>query len=188
MVFPDLWWIPVAVSVLLCCMGFYRFVWFMTVGYGLSCAGIGLTMLVMALAAGQAGWLYILQCVLFIIYGIRLGGFLLLRELKNARYREKMRQVGGDVEGNSGDGVRIEAGQYAVHAFTFSGAAMVISPGAKLNVGLGCRSSITFCCSNDTVYDATELRNPGWNSSVTAAPPRTPRRSSTSTFLPARAR
>lgn len=98
MVFPDLWWIPVAVSILLCCMGFYRFVWFMTVGYGLSCAGIGLTMLAMALAAGQLGWLYALQCVLFIIYGVRLGGFLLLRELKNARYREKMRQVGGDVE------------------------------------------------------------------------------------------
>lgn len=46
------------------------------------------------------------------------------------------------------DGVRIEAGQYAVHAFTFSGAAMVISPGAKLNVGLGCRSSITYSYDN----------------------------------------
>ena len=46
------------------------------------------------------------------------------------------------------DGVHIEAGQYAVHAFTFSGAAMVISPGAKLNVGLGCRSSITYSYDN----------------------------------------
>ena len=46
------------------------------------------------------------------------------------------------------DGVRIEAGQYAVHAFTFSGAAMVISPGAKLNVGLACRSSITYSYDN----------------------------------------
>ncbi len=98
MVFPNLWWIPVLVSILLCCMGFYRFVWFMTVGYGLSSAGIGLTMLVMALTGGKLGWLYALQCVLFIVYGIRLGGFLLLREMKNARYREKMRQVGGDVE------------------------------------------------------------------------------------------
>lgn len=98
MVFPDLWWVPAVVSLLLCCMGFYRFVWFMTVGYGLSSAGIGLTMLVMALLNGQCGWLYAAQCVLFVIYGIRLGGFLLLREMKNARYREKMRQVGGDVK------------------------------------------------------------------------------------------
>ena len=98
MVFPDLWWIPVVVSLLLCCIGFYRFVWFMSVGYGVSAAGIGLTMLIMSVAGGQFHWLYALQGVLFIVYGVRLGGFLLLRELKNARYREKMRQVGGDAK------------------------------------------------------------------------------------------
>ncbi|MBQ7064072.1 MAG: DUF1295 domain-containing protein [Firmicutes bacterium] len=98
MVFPDLWWIPVVVSLLLCCMGFYRFVWFMSIGYGISSAGIGLTMLIMALTGKQIGWLYAVQGILFIVYGIRLGGFLLVRELKNVRYREKMRQVGGDVK------------------------------------------------------------------------------------------
>ena len=98
MVFPEYWWIPVIVSFALCAMGFYRFVWFMSVGYGLSSAGIGLCMLIMSIAGGQFHWLYALQCVLFVIYGIRLGGFLLLRELKNAKYREKMRQVGGDVK------------------------------------------------------------------------------------------
>lgn len=46
------------------------------------------------------------------------------------------------------DGVRIEAGQYAVHAFTFSGAAMVISPGAKLNVGLGCEATVAYNYGN----------------------------------------
>ena len=39
-----------------------------------------------------------------------------------------------------------------------------------------------------TVYAATELRKPGWNSSVTAAPPTTARRSRTLTLRPARAR
>ena len=97
MVFPALWWIPVIVSFLFCIMGFKRFVWFMSVGYGVSSAGIGLTMLIMSIVGGQFHWLYAVQCLLLTIYGIRLGGFLLLRELKNARYREKMRQVGGDV-------------------------------------------------------------------------------------------
>src|SRR5579863_6059452 len=41
---------------------------------------------------------------------------------------------------------------------------------------------------SDTVYAATELRNPGWNSSVTAAPPTIARRSSTVTLSPAAAR
>src|SRR4051794_1303355 len=50
------------------------------------------------------------------------------------------------------------------------------------------RSRMTFGFSNETVYDATELRKPGWNSSVTAAPPTTPRRSSTVTPRPAAAR
>src|SRR5688500_7819566 len=42
--------------------------------------------------------------------------------------------------------------------------------------------------SNDTTYEHTENLKPGKISSVTAAPPRTCRRSSTSTFRPARAR
>src|ERR1700683_429349 len=41
---------------------------------------------------------------------------------------------------------------------------------------------------SDPVYAATELRKPGWNSSVTAAPPTTARCSSTVTFSPAAAR
>ena len=42
--------------------------------------------------------------------------------------------------------------------------------------------------SSDTTYEQTEKRKPGKTSSVTAAPPTTCRRSSTSTFRPARAR
>ena len=97
MVFPEQWWIPVAASLILSAVGFYRFVWFLSVGYGFAVSGIGLTMLVMALAKGQCSVLYALQCILFIVYGIRLGGFLFLRELKNASYRAKAKQVGSEV-------------------------------------------------------------------------------------------
>src|SRR5882757_1860258 len=47
---------------------------------------------------------------------------------------------------------------------------------------------MTFGLRSDTVYAATELRKPGWNSSVTAAPPTTLRRSSTVTLSPAAAK
>ena len=47
---------------------------------------------------------------------------------------------------------------------------------------------MTFGCSRLTVYEATELRKPGWNSSVSAAPPTTERRSSTFTLSPVPAR
>lgn len=92
-VFPPQLWIIYAVSLVCCFMGFFRFVWFMSVGYGLSAAGIGAAMLVMSILGGRFNIVFAIQCILFIIYGFRLGGFLLIRELKNTRYREKMREV-----------------------------------------------------------------------------------------------
>ena len=97
-VFPPQLWIIYAVSLVCCFMGFFRFVWFMSVGYGLSAAGIGAAMLVMSILGGRFNIVFAIQCILFIIYGFRLGGFLLIRELKNTRYREKMREVGGDAK------------------------------------------------------------------------------------------
>ena len=51
--FPDGYWILLAVSLALCSIGFYRFVWFMSVGYGFSVAGLGVAMFVMSLVRGQ---------------------------------------------------------------------------------------------------------------------------------------
>lgn len=90
MVFPNLFWILVAVCAVLCSMGFYRFVWFMTVGYGLAVAGCGVAMLIAALIAGDFSIPYLLICILFVVYGCRLGLFLLIRETKNAVYRKTL--------------------------------------------------------------------------------------------------
>jgi len=98
MIFPKGYLVLVIVSAVICLLGFYRFVWFLSVGYGLAVAGIGAASLVMSLMYGPFDILYVIQCVLLIVYGFRLGGFLLLRELKNAKYREKMREVGGDAK------------------------------------------------------------------------------------------
>lgn len=96
MMFPNGYWILLAVSLALCAIGFYRFVWFMSVGYGFSVAGLGVAMLVMSLVRGQFSIPFAIISVLCIVYGLRLGLFLFIREMKNVSYRAKMKEVGGD--------------------------------------------------------------------------------------------
>lgn len=98
MIFPDGYLVLVIVSTLICSIGFYRFVWFLSIGYGLAVSGIGIAMLIISIIKGQFDLLFAIECLLFIIYGFRLGGFLLIRELKNAKYREKMAEAGGNVQ------------------------------------------------------------------------------------------
>ncbi len=86
--FPQYTWILLIVSALICSIGFYRFVWFMSVGYGLSVAGLGLAMMILCI--GKADMSIIILCILMLVYGVRLGGFLLVRELKNAAYKKKL--------------------------------------------------------------------------------------------------
>ena len=74
----------------LCAIGFYKFVYFLSVGYGLAVAGGGIAVFVMYLLhpTDTALWLVLLQMVLFVVYGARLSGFLLVREFKNASFRK----------------------------------------------------------------------------------------------------
>ncbi len=95
---PDFVWILLIVSAVLCCMGFYKFVWFMSVGYGLSTAGIGATLAILSIVRGEASVLSLIQCGIMVIYGFRLGGFLLIRELKNEAYRKKLAEAGGEAK------------------------------------------------------------------------------------------
>lgn len=90
--------IVIIVSLLFCIIGFKKFVWFLSVGYGLSAAAIGATLLVLSIVSGQINVWFIVQCVLFTVYGIRLGGFLLIRELKNEKYRAKLAEAGGEAK------------------------------------------------------------------------------------------
>lgn len=90
MVFPNLFWILAVVSAVLCSIGFYRFVWFMSVGYGLAVAGCGVTLLIAGLTGGNFSIPCLLLCILLVIYGCRLGLFLLIREMKNAAYKKTL--------------------------------------------------------------------------------------------------
>lgn len=81
------------VSLLISAIGFKKFVWFLSVGYGLSILGCGLTLLVLYLILGHINITGIIACVLLMVYGFRLGGFLLYRELKAQSYQKTLKEV-----------------------------------------------------------------------------------------------
>ena len=81
-----------------CSVGFKRFVWFMSVGYGLAMSCIALALFIMSLVTGAWNVPFLVMCVVIFIYGLRLGLFLLVRELKNADYRETLASAGGDIK------------------------------------------------------------------------------------------
>ncbi len=82
--------ILLGVCALLCAVGFYKFVYFLSIGYGFAVAGGGIAVLVMYLVNPTATpwWIMVIACALFIAYGVRLSGFLLIRELKNVTFKK----------------------------------------------------------------------------------------------------
>ncbi len=86
---PATFWILFGAAMLISAIGFYKYVYFISLGYGFSIAGLGAIMLVMF--RDGLSWGTVAACVLFIAYGLRLSGYLLIRELKSASYRNKMK-------------------------------------------------------------------------------------------------
>lgn len=82
--------ILLAVCAVMCAIGFYKFVYFLSIGYGFAVAGGGIAVLVMYLVNPTQTplWIVLVQTALFIAYGVRLSGFLLVRELKNATFKK----------------------------------------------------------------------------------------------------
>lgn len=82
------------VALLLSSVGFKKFVYFLSIGYGFAVAGIGIALIVMSFIPGfykgNTNWVAYILCVLLILYGCRLSGFLLAREIKSASYRKKV--------------------------------------------------------------------------------------------------
>lgn len=84
-------WILAVVAAVLCAVGYYKFVYFLSIGYGFAVAGIGVALVV--LFHGQMAPVHYVQCALLAAYGARLSGFLLYREIKNAAYRKTLKEV-----------------------------------------------------------------------------------------------
>ena len=98
MIFPVFFWIVLIAGAVGCSLGFIRFIWFMSVGYGMAMSLIGLTMGILGYTQG-ASVPYLLLCLVIFIYGLRLGLFLLIRELKNAGYKKTLDAASGKAAG-----------------------------------------------------------------------------------------
>ena len=88
MVFPALFFALLLTALLVSSIGFKNYVWFISLGYGFSIAAEGLLMLILfrkGLTLGTA-----LCCIVFFLYGCRLGGYLAYRELKRSSYKKNM--------------------------------------------------------------------------------------------------
>ena len=88
MAFPLNFWLLFAAAMVISSIGFKNYVWFISLGYGFSIAGEGLLMLLIYRESLSLGT--VLCCLLFIVYGCRLGGYLAYRELKSASYKKNM--------------------------------------------------------------------------------------------------
>ncbi len=88
MLLPLEFWLLFAVCMIVSSIGFKNYVWFISLGYGFSIAAEGIAMLILY---GQGlSWGTVVCCILFIIYGCRLGGYLAIREFKSASYKKNM--------------------------------------------------------------------------------------------------
>ena len=88
MVFPLNFWILFGICMLVSAIGFKNYVWFISLGYGFSIAAQGAALLV--LYGGSLTLGTILACVVFVLYGIRLGGYLAIREFGRSSYKKNM--------------------------------------------------------------------------------------------------
>ena len=88
MAFPVYFWLMFAACMIISSIGFKNYVWFISLGYGFSIAGQGILMLILYGQSLSIGT--IICCALFIIYGLRLGGYLAIREFKSTSYKKNM--------------------------------------------------------------------------------------------------
>lgn len=88
MVLPVDFWILFGICMLVSAIGFKNYVWFISLGYVFSIAAQGVAMMIMYGQGLTIGT--ILTCVLFILYGLRLGGYLAIREFGKSSYKKNM--------------------------------------------------------------------------------------------------
>ena len=88
MVLPLEFWILFGICMLVSAIGFKNYVWLISLGYGFSIAAQGVAMIIMYGPGLTIGT--IITCVLFILYGLRLGGYLAIREFGKNSYKKNM--------------------------------------------------------------------------------------------------
>ena len=83
-------WFLMAPALAVSAMGFYKYVYFISLGYGFSIALQGAALLLLFREAAPLPVAAL--CLLLGIYGLRLGGYLLGREISSSAYRSAMKR------------------------------------------------------------------------------------------------
>lgn len=76
------------VALILSSIGFYKYVYFLSVGYGLAISGISVAVIITMFKNFNA--IDFVLAILLFLYGIRLSGFLIFRELKSKQYKKTL--------------------------------------------------------------------------------------------------
>lgn len=77
------------VAALISAIGFKKFVYFISLGYGFSISGIGIACIVMFW--NKLSVMTLILSTLLIVYGFRLSFYLLIREIKSSSYKKTMK-------------------------------------------------------------------------------------------------
>jgi len=86
--------IVLAVCMAACSFGFIKYIYFISIGYGFAVAAGAVAIAVLFFDSMDA--IALIQMFLYICYGARLSGFLLIREMKSAAYRKTLKAVTND--------------------------------------------------------------------------------------------
>jgi len=103
MAFPPFLTLFLVASAVTSC-GFYKFAYFMSLGYTFAISAIGFALFVMY--KKQLTFATTLLCLILIIYGLRLGTYLIIRK-KSSSFNDKMKKEGRQEDKKLGMGVMI---------------------------------------------------------------------------------
>ena len=71
-------------------VGFYNFLYFITIGYGISLSSIGLSLIIIYFNSLNSVTMTL--CIILILYGIRLTSYLIIREFCSKSYKETVKK------------------------------------------------------------------------------------------------
>jgi steroid 5-alpha reductase family enzyme len=106
------------IALLISAGGFYRLVYFVSIGYAFSVMAMAIVSAV--LFRESVGWLVLLHCLALAIYGLRLGSYLLLRELQPSYRRELVEVQKRAVGVGAGKKILIWIGVSLLYVLMFS--------------------------------------------------------------------
>lgn len=110
-----LFWVAFVVALVASSIGFKKYVWFISIGYGLAVAAIGVVLLMAGRDGLEAGTTF--ACALLVVYGLRLSGYLGFRGLRSGSYNAKMKR---EIKSGKGMPMAAKCGLWAACALLYA--------------------------------------------------------------------